>query len=100
MKATATEVKQRFGEYLDRAQREPVEIDRSGRLVAVLVSAEEYEALVRAEDYVWGRLAQAAAADGEWASPEEVAALVRRYEELEAEEPDADSGAGRQANVA
>jgi len=54
MKATATEVKTRFGEYLDRAQREPVEIERSGRPVAVMVSVEEYEALVRAEDFFWG----------------------------------------------
>ncbi len=42
---TATDVKNRFGEALDTAQREPVMIRKNGRNVAVLLSAEEYETL-------------------------------------------------------
>ena len=39
----ALEAKNRFGELLDRAQREPVTIEKHGRAVAVVVSAEEYK---------------------------------------------------------
>lgn len=44
----ALEAKNRFGELLDNAQREPVTIEKHGRPVAVVMSAErfrEYEAL-------------------------------------------------------
>lgn len=37
--------KNRFGELLDMAQREPVTIEKHGRPVAVMVSADEYEAI-------------------------------------------------------
>jgi prevent-host-death family protein len=42
---TANEAKTRFGEMLDRAQREPVRITRHNRVVGVMVSAEDYEAM-------------------------------------------------------
>ena len=38
----ALDAKNRFGELLDTAQREPVTIERHGRAVAVVLSAEEY----------------------------------------------------------
>ncbi|MFO1153004.1 MAG: type II toxin-antitoxin system prevent-host-death family antitoxin [Rhodospirillales bacterium] len=41
----ALEAKNRFGELLDTAQREPVIIEKHGRAVAVMVSAEEYKEL-------------------------------------------------------
>lgn len=41
----ALQAKNRFGELLDAAQREPVTIEKHGRPVAVLVSAKEYEEL-------------------------------------------------------
>lgn len=41
-KVAAVEAKNRFGELLDTAQREPVTIEKHGRPVAVIVSAEEY----------------------------------------------------------
>ena len=37
------DAKNRFGELLDTAQREPVTIEKHGRPVAVMVSAEDYE---------------------------------------------------------
>lgn len=42
---TANEAKTRFGEFLDRAQREPVRVMRHDRVVGVLVSAQDYEAM-------------------------------------------------------
>ena len=42
---TANEAKTRFGEFLDRAQRAPVRVTRHDRVVGVMVSAEDYEAM-------------------------------------------------------
>lgn len=42
---TANEAKTRFGEFLDRAQREPVQVMRHDRVVGVMVSAEDYAAM-------------------------------------------------------
>ncbi len=41
----ALEAKTRFGALLDAAQREPVTIEKHGRPVAVMMSAEDYGAL-------------------------------------------------------
>lgn len=40
---TALEAKNRFGQLIDAAQREPVTVTRQGRASVVIVSAEEYE---------------------------------------------------------
>jgi prevent-host-death family protein len=42
---TANEAKTRFGELLDRVQRAPVQVTRHNRVVGVMVSAEDYEAM-------------------------------------------------------
>lgn len=42
---TANEAKTRFGEFLDRAQRESVRVMRHDRIVGVMVSAQDYEAM-------------------------------------------------------
>ena len=42
---TANEAKARFGEFLDRAQREPVRVMCHDRVVGVMVSAQDYEAM-------------------------------------------------------
>lgn len=42
---TANEAKTRFGEFLDQAQREPVQVMRHDRVVGVMVSAQDYEAM-------------------------------------------------------
>lgn len=44
---TANDAKTRFGELLDMAQREPVRITRRDRVVGVMVSAQDYEAMRR-----------------------------------------------------
>jgi len=42
---SATQAKQRFAEVIDAAQKGPVRIQRHGRDVVVLTSAEEYDRL-------------------------------------------------------
>jgi antitoxin Phd len=73
--AAATDVKNRLGAYLDAAQHEPVVIEKSGRKIAVLMSATEYDRLQAIEDAWWGERAQAAEASGR-ATSEQVLALV------------------------
>jgi prevent-host-death family protein len=45
---TATDAKNRFGQVLETAQREPVHIQKNGRDVGVLISPEEYRRLQEA----------------------------------------------------
>ena len=42
---TANEAKTRFGEFIDEAQRHPVRVMRHDRVVGVMVSAQDYEAM-------------------------------------------------------
>lgn len=42
---TANQAKTRFGEFLDLVQREPVRVMRHDRVVGVMVSAQDYEAM-------------------------------------------------------
>lgn len=54
MKATATELNNHPGKYINQALKEPVIIERSGHPVAVMISYERYMQL---EDAYWGELA-------------------------------------------
>lgn len=42
---SANEAKTQFGELLLKAQREPVQINKNGKPVAVVISMDEYEAM-------------------------------------------------------
>ncbi len=42
---TANQAKTHFGEFLDIAQREPVRVMRRDRVVGVMVSAQDFEAM-------------------------------------------------------
>ena len=42
---TANQAKTHFGEFIDKAQREPVKVTRRGRTVGIMVSEEEYESM-------------------------------------------------------
>lgn len=42
---SANEAKTRFGEFLDRVQREPVGVMRHERMVGVMVSAQDFESM-------------------------------------------------------
>jgi prevent-host-death family protein len=49
---TATEAKNRFGEVLDEAGNEPVEIRKNGRPFRVILDAAEFRRLVEASQVV------------------------------------------------
>ena len=42
---TANQAKTHFGEFIDKAQKEPVKVTRRGRTVGIMVSEEEYESM-------------------------------------------------------
>jgi len=63
-KISATEAKDNFGELIDTAQKEPVEIQKKGRAVAVVVSLEEFKRLEALEDSWWANEAQKALKEG------------------------------------
>jgi prevent-host-death family protein len=48
MYVSATDAKQAFSATLDKAQREPVVIQRQNRDIAVLISAQDYERMRKA----------------------------------------------------
>ncbi len=58
---TSVDAQNRFGELLDTAQREPVEITRRGRTVAFVVSPQEYQALAADRSTVHSAVLAAAA---------------------------------------
>ena len=42
---TANKAKMHFGEFIDKAQTEPVKVTRHGRTMGIMVSEQEYEAM-------------------------------------------------------
>jgi len=62
--ATSTEVKNRFGEFIEKARREPVSVEKNGRKFVVIISDEEYERLTALEDAYWIARAKAAEESG------------------------------------
>jgi len=61
---TAKEAKNRFGQLLDAAQREPVTITKNGRAVAMMLSASDDSMIAAVESFLeeryWGeRIADA-----------------------------------------
>ena len=61
---TATEMKQRLGQYLTAALVEPVVVEKSGQPVIVMLSMAEYERFQALEDAYWGECARQAEQDG------------------------------------
>ena len=74
--AKATEVKNRFGEFLDSVLIEPVVINKSGRDVAVMMSWREYERLAALEDAYWATQAAQAEKEG-YIGPEASMEFIR-----------------------
>lgn len=60
----ASEAKNRFGEMIDLARREPVKIAKKGREVAVVLSIEEFERFSALEDEFLALKAEKARTDG------------------------------------
>lgn len=75
---TANQAKTHFGEILDLAQREPVRVMRRDRVVGVMVSAQDFEAMrVFYADRLQHTLNQSAAlAQQQGLSPEALEALL------------------------
>lgn len=75
MNVTATELKNRLGQYLDAAQLEPVIIEKSGRESSVVLSKRRYDELLELEDRLWDMKAQQAEEEG-FLSEEETRQLL------------------------
>lgn len=60
----ASEAKNRFGELLDLARREPVKIAKKGRNVAVVLSIEEFERFSALENQLLALKAEKAQQEG------------------------------------
>ena len=52
--ASSTDVKNRFGDYLEEARTQEVVIQKSGRDAAVLLSIDEFRKLTAESDAYWG----------------------------------------------
>ena len=61
---TATDAKNRFGQIMDAALREPVVIQRSGRNSVVMIAYEDFEQLIAMADKNWGEKAKKSAKKG------------------------------------
>lgn len=75
--ATATDLKNRFGEYLEQARTEAVEIRKTGRPVAVLLAFDEYRRLLALDDAWWAEQAQKAEKKG-YVGPATAMKLIKR----------------------
>ena len=65
MKTISAKVaKNRFGQLIDSAQKEPIEIQKNGRSVAVVISLEEFRRFETLEDSWWASEAAKAALEG------------------------------------
>lgn len=64
MQVTATELKNRLGQYLDAAETDPVIIKKSGRVKSVLISNAMYEKFLTYEDAYWADKAKLAEKNG------------------------------------
>ena len=64
MQVTATELKNRLGQYLDAAETDPVIVEKSGRIKSVLISNAMYEKFLAYEDAFWATKAQIAEEEG------------------------------------
>ncbi len=75
--ATATEVKNRFGEFLEEARNEPVVISKTGRKAGVLLSWAEFERLIALEDKWWAKRAKDAERKG-YLGPDATERFIRK----------------------
>ena len=64
MQVSATELKNRLGQYLDVAETDPVIVKKSGRIKSVLISNATYEKFLAYEDAFWANKAKQAEDEG------------------------------------
>lgn len=75
----ATDLKNKLGQIINQAQREPVLVQSHGRDVVVIVDHEEYARLRRLEDTYWAARAEEALKSGFLDPEESMAFLLTRY---------------------
>ncbi len=61
---SASDARNNFADLLEFASKNPVRIERNGRSVAVVVSAEEFERMEAMEDAWWAHKADEAMKEG------------------------------------
>lgn len=64
MHISATELKNKLGQYLEAAVREPVIVEKSGRPASVVISYQEFQRFLELEDKLWGMRALQAKKEG------------------------------------
>ncbi|HFC98648.1 MAG TPA: type II toxin-antitoxin system Phd/YefM family antitoxin [Thermosulfurimonas dismutans] len=82
MEVKASEVKNRFGKYLELARREPVVISKSGKPAAVLISWEEYQRMREMEDRVWAEMAREAEKEGFLSQEESLRFILEKMKDV------------------
>jgi prevent-host-death family protein len=75
--ASATEAKNRFGEFMEKARYAPVTIEKTGRKYVVMLSYDEFERLQAIEDRQWALAAEAEKSG--FLGPEESLKLLTRF---------------------
>lgn len=86
MHISATDLKNKLGEYLEASIREPVIVEKSGRPSAVVISYQEFKRLLELEDKIWAMRALEAEKHG-YLGPE---ATKKFLQDLEKRINDAD----------
>ena len=76
----ATEAKNRFGEVVEQARKNPVLVTSHGRSTVVILDHEEYERLLQTENAYWIRKADEAAQGGYLSPAETMDALNSRLD--------------------
>jgi prevent-host-death family protein len=76
----ATDLKNKLGQIINQAQREPVLVQSHGRDVVVILDHQEFARLRRLEDAYWTARADEALKSGFLAPEESMAYLLARYE--------------------
>ena len=71
MNVSSNEFKRQMGTYLGGMRDGPIQIEKSGRPIAVVLSPDEYAYLQGLEEQYWIARADAAATSGEWIEHDE-----------------------------
>ena len=79
MHVSATDLKNKLGQYLEAALFEPVIVEKSGRPSSVVISFKEFQRLLELEDKLWALEAAAAEKEG-FIGVEESAKFLKQLE--------------------
>ena len=72
-------LKNHTGEVLERARREPVQLERFGKPIAVIIPYEDYITRRNEEDAYWGKLADEAIESSQPIGHEATKKLIEYY---------------------